>query len=110
MQRVVYLPQGRSVTLGSYVQAWRLALSAPEKAVFNKAFTWYPQTKQEVLREFRFGLHDRINRRIDGFPGTLRPLHTRTRANTTISGNLRLTAPQFSLTSDVSSSTGYPPG
>src|SRR5689334_7293404 len=29
--------------------------------------------KQEILREFRLGLHDRINRRIDGFPGTLRP-------------------------------------
>jgi hypothetical protein len=74
MQRVVYLPQGRCVTLGNYVHAWRLALTAPDTAVFNKPFAPYPQTKQEVLREFRFGLHDRINRRIDGFPGTLRPL------------------------------------
>jgi hypothetical protein len=74
MKRVVYLPQGRQVTLGNYVQAWKLALNAPDSAVFNKAFTWYPQTKTEVLREFRNGLHDRINRRIDGFPNTLRPL------------------------------------
>lgn len=73
MQRVVYLPQGRCVTLGNYVHAWRLALIAPDTAVFKNAFTWYPQTKQEILREFRLGLHDRINRRIDGFPGTLRP-------------------------------------
>ena len=73
MQRVVYLSQGRQVTLGDYVQAWKRAISAPDGTVFTKAFTWYPETKKEVLREFRRGLHDRINRRIDGFPGTLRP-------------------------------------
>lgn len=73
MKRVVYLPQGRQVTLGDYVRAWKLAITAPEGAVFTKAFNWYPETKCDVLREFRRGLHDRINRRIQGFPGTLRP-------------------------------------
>ena len=80
MKRIVYLPQGRQVTLGNYVRAWKCALTAPDTAVFDKAFNWYPETKTEVLREFRRGLHDRINRRIDGFPGTLRPLpHPNTR-------------------------------
>src|ERR1044072_2462125 len=37
MQPVVYLPQGRYVTLGNYVQAWRLAWSPRDTAVFNKA-------------------------------------------------------------------------
>lgn len=73
MKRVVHLPQGRQVTLGNYVRAWSLAIAAPEGTIFNKGFNWYPQTKNEVLREFRRGLNDRINRRIDGFPGTLRP-------------------------------------
>jgi hypothetical protein len=60
MKRVVYLPQGRQVTLANYVRAWKLALTAPEGTIFN--------------------LTDRINRRIDGFPGTLRPLsHPNTR-------------------------------
>ena len=80
MKRVVYLPQGRQVTLGNYVRAWKLALTAPEGTIFNKAFNWYPETKNEILREFRRGLTDRINRRIDGFPGALRPLpHPNTR-------------------------------
>jgi hypothetical protein len=80
MKRVVYLPQRRQVTLGNYVRAWKLALTAPEGTIFNKAFNWYPETKNEILREFRRGLTDRINRRIDGFPGTLRPLpHPSTR-------------------------------
>lgn len=73
MQRVVYLPEGRQVTLGNYVRAWRLALTAPDTATFTNAFNWYPESKRDVLREFRRGLHDRINRRVVGFPGTLRP-------------------------------------
>ena len=73
MQRVVYLPEGRQVTLGNYVRAWRLALDAPDTATFTNGFNWYPESKRDVLREFRRGLNDRINRRVDGFPGTLRP-------------------------------------
>lgn len=73
MKRVVYLPEGRRVTLGNYVRAWKLALSAPETATFDNGFNWYPESRRDVLREFRRGLHDRINRRIDGFSGTLRP-------------------------------------
>jgi len=80
MKRVVYLSHGRQVTLGDYVRAWKLAITAPEEAVFTKAFNWYPETRREVLCEFRRGLHDRINRRIHGFPGTLQPLpHHNTR-------------------------------
>jgi hypothetical protein len=73
MQRVVYLPEGRTVTLGAYVAAWKQALTAPESATCQNGFNWYPESRNEVLREFRRGLHDRINRRIPGFPGTLRP-------------------------------------
>jgi len=81
MQRVVYI-SGRPISLANYCKAWKLALAAPADAVFEKGFTWYSQTRTEVLREFRRGLQDRINRRIDGFPGTLKPtadLETRKR-------------------------------
>jgi hypothetical protein len=55
-------------------------VSRARRNVFNKTFEWYPETKREVLFTFRRGLNDRINRRIDGFPGTLRPLpHPNTR-------------------------------
>ena len=69
MQRVVHLPENRTVTLGSYVAAWKTVLAAPEDSTFQNGFNWYPESRKEVLREFRRGLHDRINRRIDGFPG-----------------------------------------
>lgn len=79
MQRVVYLSEGRHVTLADYVSAWRKALTAPAGATFKNGFNWYPESREDVLREFRRGLHDRINRRIPGFTGTLRPklLHGR---------------------------------
>lgn len=73
MQRVVFLSEGRQVTLGNYVRAWKLALAAPDNATFTNGFNWYPENKRDVLRTFRRGLHDRINRRIAGFPGSLRP-------------------------------------
>ena len=73
MKRVVYLPEGRQVSLSTYVGAWKKALAAPPKTLFENGFNWYPESREEILREFRRGMHDRINRRIDGFPGTLRP-------------------------------------
>jgi hypothetical protein len=76
MQRVVHLPENRTVTLGAYVAAWKTVLAAPEDSTFQNGFNWYPESRKEVLREFRRGLHDRINRRIDGFPGTLKPRAT----------------------------------
>ena len=41
MKRLVYLPQGRQITLGNYVRAWKLALTAPEGTIFNKALAHY---------------------------------------------------------------------
>lgn len=73
MQRIIYLPENRTVTLGAYVTAWKNALAAHEGATFQNGFNWYPESRADVLREFRRGLHDRINRRIGGFPGTLKP-------------------------------------
>ena len=75
MQRIVYLPGNRTVTLGNYVKAWRMVLTAAPGTVFDKAFNWWPETREDILREFREGLHDRINRRVDGFPGVLRPVN-----------------------------------
>jgi len=73
MQRVVTLGDGRQVGLGGYVKAWKAALAAPAGSTFDKGFNWWPETREEILRTFRKGLQDRINRRIDGFPGALRP-------------------------------------
>ena len=76
MPSVVAIGNRGSVTLGQYVQAWRVALAAAPGSEFRSGFSWYPQTREEILREFRRGLHDRINRRLDGFGHVLRPKRT----------------------------------
>ena len=55
MQRVVHLPENRTATLGSYVAAWKTVLAAPEDSTFQNGFNWYPESRKEVLREFRRG-------------------------------------------------------
>lgn len=59
-----YLP----VTLGDYVAAWRAVLAAPAGTVFSQGLTGgFRENREQVLEQFRAGLHDRINRRIPDF-------------------------------------------
>jgi hypothetical protein len=77
MQRVVII-QGKAFSLSAYVAGWRKALALPSDAEIT-GFNWFSESKAETLRHFRRGLHDRINRRIDGFGHTLRPVQPRGR-------------------------------
>lgn len=65
-KRIVTLGCGRKVGLGAYVKAWQRALDAPADARFNgsPSDSRLPSSRDEVLREFRDGMHDRINRHI----------------------------------------------
>jgi hypothetical protein len=64
--KVIKLPNGRRVTLGAYVNAWRtlLTLRASDRV---QGFDYFPQDAGSVLREFRYGLHERINRHLPYF-------------------------------------------
>jgi len=69
-KRCVVLGCGRRVGLDTYVNAWKKAI---EIAATNPD-QWVPQTPRgyggtvaEALREFRDGMHDRINRHIPGY-------------------------------------------
>lgn len=64
--RFVTLGCGRRVSLGVYVAAWKTALAAPDNAMFRGSPSHSRESadRDTVLREFRFGLHDRINRHI----------------------------------------------
>lgn len=68
-RRAVILGDGRAVPLVAYVAAWRAMLAASEDCRFRGSPKdprgWKGSyTRAEVLREFRDGLHDRINRHI----------------------------------------------
>lgn len=69
MQKVIVLGDGRRVTLGNYVKAWRAVLKSPQGAMFkgSPSDSRMPADREQCLREFRSGMHDRINKRIPSY-------------------------------------------
>lgn len=67
-RRAVKLGDGRRIGLGQYVRAWQTALAAPTGTMFagSPCEPRIPADRETVLREFRAGLADRINRHIPG--------------------------------------------
>lgn len=66
MQRVITLPNGRQCSLAVYVKAWRALLEAdPEERIAG--FSYSSERAADILREMRYGMHDRINRHLPGF-------------------------------------------
>lgn len=66
-KRIVDLPGNRKVSLGHYVQCWRKVLSCAPGTEFKSGFNRWPESRETILREFRRGMADRINRHIPGF-------------------------------------------
>ena len=59
----ITLASGRRVGLGSYARGVRHAIAHPEATFAHGLSTWGPTTGAEIRRQFRAGLHDRINER-----------------------------------------------
>lgn len=71
MIRTIRLPNGRSVSLPVYVRAWRALRErhAPGTSPLHSdtlvnGWDHFPTLSSDVLREIRYGLHDRINRHL----------------------------------------------
>lgn len=62
MIRLITLPNGRRVTLGTYAAAWRAILAKPD-GLFP-GFDHFPERGRHILNRIREGLHDRINRHL----------------------------------------------
>jgi hypothetical protein len=69
MARYVTLGDGRRISLGHYVRAWRTTLAAPATQRFagSPCDPLTQCSRDDVLRDYRDGLHDRINRHIPGY-------------------------------------------
>lgn len=65
--RFVTLGSGRKVGLGAYTRAWRQAKKMPSDASVRETPSGRAgSTAGQALREFRAGMHDRINRHVKG--------------------------------------------
>ena len=63
--RYVSLPAvNKRVPLGQYVGAILLAKANPDVEFRHGLTTWWPQTGAQIMRQFREGLHDRINQAV----------------------------------------------
>lgn len=64
MKRYITLPNGKSVSLSTYVNAWRI-LKTLDPNTRTPGFSYSFDTASDVLREIRKGMHDRINQHLD---------------------------------------------
>lgn len=65
MTRAIYVPGiGRHVSLGAYIAGIRRAKANPHTTFAHGLTTWAPCTGEEIMRQFRRGMHDRINQGI----------------------------------------------
>jgi len=55
---------GKKVSLRDYVRAIKLAKEHPTEMFRHGLTTWWPVTGTEICRQFREGMHDRINQGI----------------------------------------------
>jgi hypothetical protein len=60
--QAVTLPNGRSISLGSYVWLWKNVKARDPRSEVT-GWQWYPVPARDVLRDLRHGLQDRINQR-----------------------------------------------
>lgn len=71
-KRAIILGDGRRVSLRAYVAAWKAAIAADDCQRFRGSPSdpggWNGSySRDDVLREFRAGMHDRINRHMPHF-------------------------------------------
>lgn len=60
--RTIHLPAiDRTVTLGQYLQAVKMAKSNPDEEFKHGLSSWWPTKGSEIVRQFNDGLRDRIN-------------------------------------------------
>jgi len=72
MKRLIHLPAlNKSVTLGQYVKAIKLAKANPDVEFKHGLTCWWSCTGRDIMRQFRNGVQDRIN---DAIPYSQRGL------------------------------------
>ena len=61
-RRIIYVSGvDKWVSLGAYVKQIRIAKAHPNAEFKHGLTCWWPCTGAEIMRQFRRGMHDRIN-------------------------------------------------
>lgn len=63
--RTIYLPAvEKTVPVGAYVAAVKMAKANPERQFKHGLTTWWPVSGAEIVKQFRDGMMDRINQAV----------------------------------------------
>lgn len=66
--QVVIVVRGRQVDVRDYAKMWRRVQEAPPGSTFKESLRgWWPVTREELLEQFREGMHDRISLHMPGY-------------------------------------------
>lgn len=66
--KLVITTERRTLTLGQYCVAWRTVKAAPAETEFKESLCgWWPESRETILGQFSYGVHDRINRHLPWF-------------------------------------------
>ena len=68
MKHLIHLGWGGCLTAGQYVRVVRHAQTQPENPLSRSFTGWWPVDYREILRQFRSGVNDRINRHLAPVP------------------------------------------
>lgn len=64
-KRVIYLPAIEAhVSLGAYIKGIKLAKANPDAKFKHGLSSWWSTSGRDIMRQFREGMHDRINQGI----------------------------------------------
>lgn len=61
MKYITLTAVSKRVTISAYVKAVKVARANPSAEFKHGLTTWWPTTGAEIMKQFRAGIHDRIN-------------------------------------------------
>ncbi len=72
--RTIYLPAiDRTVLLGAYINAIKLAKANPDKIFKHGLTCWWSCTGRDIMKQFFEGINDRINQNVPYIKRGMKP-------------------------------------
>ena len=67
MKNCIVINNGKRISITTYVNAWKIIRSNPLDTMYKEGLTtWWAVNGHDLIRQYREGIHDRINQRAMG--------------------------------------------
>ena len=65
MEHYITLANGKKIGISNYCKGIKLAKLNPEETFKYGLTTWYPTSGEQIIKQFRDSIHDRINNKLN---------------------------------------------